>query len=84
MKKPRKIWLGKSFSFPKFSILDPVNTFTVPLDQTVYGIVDMMSHMFEQYYNNATNTPVQDEMIEGTLRTVIEVGPKLIKDLSKL
>ncbi|WP_313894552.1 iron-containing alcohol dehydrogenase [Psychrobacillus sp.] len=72
---------GSPFNFPKFSILDPVNTFTVPLDQTVYGIVDMMSHMFEQYYHNATNTPVQDEMIEGVLRAVIEAGPKLIKDL---
>ncbi|MEK4486823.1 iron-containing alcohol dehydrogenase [Psychrobacillus sp. FSL H8-0484] len=72
---------GSPFNFPKFSILDPVNTFTVPLDQTVYGIVDMMSHMFEQYYHNATNTPVQDEMIEGVLRAVIDTAPKLIRDL---
>ncbi|MBD7945695.1 iron-containing alcohol dehydrogenase [Psychrobacillus sp. Sa2BUA9] len=72
---------GSPLVFPKFSILDPVNTFTVPLDQTVYGIVDMMSHMFEQYYHNATNTPLQDEMIEGALRTVIDAAPKLITDL---
>ena len=72
---------GSPLVFPKFSILDPVHTFTVPLDQTVYGIVDMMSHMFEQYYNEATNTPVHDEMIEGVLRTVIETAPKLVKDL---
>ena len=76
-----KFGWGSPFNFPKFSILDPVNTFTVPLDQTVYGIVDMMSHMFEQYYHNGTNTPVQDEMIEGTLRAVIEAAPKLVKDL---
>lgn len=73
---------GSPLVFPKFSILDPVNTFTVPLDQTVYGIVDMMSHMFEQYYHNGTNTPVQDEMIEGTLRSVIDAGAKLVKDLN--
>lgn len=72
---------GNPLVFPKFSILDPVHTFTVPLDQTVYGIVDMMSHMFEQYYNEAKNTPVHDEMIEGVLRTVIETAPKLVKDL---
>lgn len=72
---------GNPLVYPKFSILDPVNTFSVPLDQTVYGIVDMMSHMFEQYYHNATNTPVQDEMIEGVLRSVIETAPKLVKDL---
>ena len=41
---------GSPLTFPKFSILDPVNTFTVPKDQTVYGIVDMMSHVFEQYF----------------------------------
>jgi len=72
---------GSPLVFPKFSILDPVHTFTVPLDQTVYGIVDMMSHMFEQYYNEATNTPAHDEMIEGVLRTVIETAPKLVQDL---
>ncbi|QFF99787.1 iron-containing alcohol dehydrogenase [Psychrobacillus glaciei] len=72
---------GNPLVFPKFSILDPENTFTVPLNQTVYGIVDMMSHMFEQYYHNATNTPVQDEMIEGVLRSVIETAPKLVEDL---
>lgn len=76
-----KFGWGSPLVFPKFSILDPVNTFTVPLDQTVYGIVDMMSHMFEQYYHEATNTPVHDEMIEGVLRAVIEAAPKLVKDL---
>ncbi|AYC29930.1 iron-containing alcohol dehydrogenase [Paenisporosarcina cavernae] len=72
---------GSPFSFPKFSILDPTNTFSVPQDQTIYGIVDMMSHLFEQYFNNASNTPVQDEMIEGVLRTVIDTAPKLLRDL---
>src|SRR4051794_22459138 len=35
---------GSAVTYPKFSILDPVNTYTVPKDQTIYGIVDMMSH----------------------------------------
>ena len=72
---------GSPFTFPKFSILDPTYTMSVPKDQTVYGIVDMMSHIFEQYYNEATNTPVQDEMCEGVLRAIIENGPKLVEDL---
>ena len=58
---------GGPFNFPKFSILDPTYTLSVPKDQTIYGIVDMMSHVFEQYFNNAENTPVQDEMCEGVL-----------------
>ncbi|WP_438312122.1 iron-containing alcohol dehydrogenase [Sporosarcina sp. FA9] len=72
---------GSPFSYPKFSILDPTYTKTVPLDQTIYGIVDMMSHVLEQYFNEATNTPVQDEMCEGVLRAIIENGPKLIENL---
>src|SRR5690606_33472685 len=40
---------GSEHVYPKFSILDPVNTFTVPKDQTVYGIVDIMAHVFEHY-----------------------------------
>lgn len=72
---------GSPFSFPKFSILDPTYTLSVPKDQTIYGIVDMMSHILEQYFNEATNTPVQDEMCEGVLRAIIEHGPKLVEDL---
>lgn len=72
---------GSPVTFPQFSILDPVNTFTVPKNHTVYGMVDMMSHVFEQYFNDATNTPLQDRMCESTLRTVIEAAPKLINDL---
>ncbi|ANU19026.1 NADH-dependent alcohol dehydrogenase [Planococcus plakortidis] len=72
---------GSPLTFPKFSILDPSYTKSVPRNHTVYGIVDMMSHMFEQYYHNATNTPVQDQMIEGVLRAVIDTAPKLMEDL---
>ena len=54
---------------------------TVPKNHTVYGIVDMMSHVFEQYFHNTTNTPITDEMCEGVLRTVITTAPKLLEDL---
>jgi alcohol dehydrogenase len=72
---------GSPVTFPKFSILDPVNTFTVPRDQTVYGIVDMMSHVFEHYFHQAENTEFQDRMCEGLLLTVMETAPKLLEDL---
>ncbi|WP_053360421.1 iron-containing alcohol dehydrogenase [Bacillus sp. FJAT-27251] len=72
---------GSPVTFPKFSILDPVNTFTVPRDQTVYGIVDMMSHVFEHYFHQAENTDFQDRMCEGLLLTVMETAPKLLEDL---
>ncbi|WP_282034716.1 iron-containing alcohol dehydrogenase [Metabacillus indicus] len=72
---------GSPLTFPKFSILDPVNTYTVPQDQTVYGMVDMMSHVFEQYFHHTKNTPLQDRFCESTLKTVMETAPKLMKDL---
>ncbi|WP_064092801.1 iron-containing alcohol dehydrogenase [Rossellomorea aquimaris] len=72
---------GSPAVFPQFSILDPKNTFTVPKDHTIYGMVDMMTHVFEQYFNDATNTPLQDRMCEAVLNTVIETAPKLIDDL---
>ena len=68
---------GSPYSFPKFSILDPTYTMSVPKDQTIYGIVDMMSHILEQYFNEATNTPVQDEMCEGVLRALWKVDRSL-------
>ncbi|AGE23499.1 putative alcohol dehydrogenase [Geobacillus sp. GHH01] len=72
---------GSPFTFPQFSILDPTYTMTVPKDHTVYGIVDMMSHVFEQYFHHTPNTPLQDRMCEAVLKTVIETAPKLINDL---
>ncbi|MCA1032727.1 iron-containing alcohol dehydrogenase [Bacillus timonensis] len=74
-------WGSAPHTFPKFSILDPEHTFSVPRDQTIYGIVDMMSHVFEQYFHQVDNTPLQDRMCEGVLRTVIETAPKLLDNL---
>ncbi|MCJ8008969.1 iron-containing alcohol dehydrogenase [Lederbergia wuyishanensis] len=72
---------GSPHTFPKFSILDPVNTFTVPKDQTVYGIVDIMSHVFEHYFHQAEHTELQDRLCESILLTVMETAPKLVNDL---
>jgi alcohol dehydrogenase len=72
---------GSPAVFPKFSILDPVNTYTVPKNQTIYGIVDMMSHVFEHYFHLEENTDFQDRMCEGLLLTVMETAPKLLDDL---
>ncbi|KAF1678190.1 iron-containing alcohol dehydrogenase [Bacillus mexicanus] len=74
------VW-GSNVTHPRFSILDPENTFTVPENQTVYGMVDMMSHVFEQYFHNVKNTPLQDRMCFAVLQTVIETAPKLLEDL---
>jgi alcohol dehydrogenase YqhD (iron-dependent ADH family) len=72
---------GSGATFPKFSILDPVNTYTVPKDQTIYGIVDMMSHTLEHYFHLEEHTEYQDRMCESLLLTVMETASKLLADL---
>lgn len=67
--------------FPTFSILDPTYTYSVPRNQTVYGIVDSMSHALEHYFHRTENTPVIDGFIESILRTAIDNGPKLLNQL---
>lgn len=76
-----KLGWGSKYAYPAFSILEPENTATLPKDQTVYGMVDIMSHVFEHYFHKNTNTPVQDGFCETVLRTVIETAPRLIEDL---
>lgn len=76
-----KMGWGSPFAYPAFSILDPTHTFSLPKDQTVYGMVDIMSHVLEHYFHPENNTQVQDGFCETILRTVIETAPKLIEDL---
>ncbi|WP_053377018.1 iron-containing alcohol dehydrogenase [Paenibacillus sp. FJAT-27812] len=63
---------GSPFTYPKFSILDPTLTYTVPRNHTVNGAVDIMSHVFEQYFSLTENTPLQERFCESILQTVIE------------
>jgi alcohol dehydrogenase YqhD (iron-dependent ADH family) len=76
-----KLGWSSPLSFPKFSILDPKNTGSVPKDQTVYGIVDMMSHVIEAYFHKAENTALQDRIMESILLTIMEKAPLLLEDL---
>lgn len=75
-----KIGWGSPLVYPRFSILDPVHTFSVPKEQTVYGIVDMMSHALEEYFSLSPNVPLQERFAESILTTVIETAPKLVND----
>ena len=61
--------------FPKFSILDPAKSFTLPERQVANGVVDAFVHIIEQYLTYPVNAPVQDRFAEGLLQTLIEQGP---------
>ncbi|MDO4814631.1 MAG: iron-containing alcohol dehydrogenase [Gemella sp.] len=71
----QKVGWGSPLVYPKFSILDPIYTYTLPKNQTVNGIVDMMSHVLEQYFNEADNSDVHDAMMEGLLKQIMHYGP---------
>lgn len=75
---------GGPLNYPKFSILDPAYTLTVPLNQTVNGIVDTMSHIFEQYFHSTENAALQDELCEAALRSVMATGEQLVLNLDNL
>ncbi|MGM0608792.1 MAG: iron-containing alcohol dehydrogenase [Candidatus Muiribacteriota bacterium] len=65
---------------PRFSILDPENTFTVPANQTAAGVADIMSHVFEQYFSLNRDAYIMDKVAEGILKTCIKYGPVAIKE----
>ncbi len=64
--------------FPKFSILDPTKTYTLPVKQLANGVVDAFVHTMEQYLTYPVNAPLQDRFAEGLLQTLVEIGPRLL------
>jgi alcohol dehydrogenase YqhD (iron-dependent ADH family) len=75
-----KLPISSEHLFPVFSILDPELTFSVPKDHTVNGCIDIMVHVFEQYFSKTQDTPLQDRFCESILKTVIENTPKVMED----
>lgn len=57
---------------PKFAIMNPELTFTLPPFQTACGAVDMMAHVMERYFTNTPEVDVTDRMCEGVLRSVMK------------
>lgn len=69
-----KLAFGNPLVFPKFSILDPETTYTLPQRQLQNGIVDPFIHVTEQYLTSNINSDIQDGFAEAVLRTLIKVG----------
>lgn len=65
---------------PKFSIMNPELTFTLPLYQTASGIVDMMAHIMERYFTNTKGVGVTDRLCEGTMISIIEESYKIMEN----
>lgn len=70
----QKLSFGHPTMSPKFSILDPTYTFSVPKRQTAAGVADIMSHTFENYFTLNDGAYLQDRLAEGILKTCIRYG----------
>ena len=67
--------------FPQFSMLDPTYTYTLPREQVAYGIVDMLSHLLEQYISTPDDDNVTDSLIEGVFKNIVRNGRRSMENL---
>ena len=78
----QKLKIGHVFGdnvFPKFSILNPVYTFTLPKYQMVSGFYDIMSHILEQYFSGEDDN-TSDYIMEGLLKSLINSSLKAVEN----
>ncbi|MCQ2959491.1 MAG: iron-containing alcohol dehydrogenase [Bacteroidales bacterium] len=69
---------GSELIRPKFSILNPELTTTLPAFQTACGATDIMAHVFERYFTNTQNVETTDRLCEAVLLSMIHETPKVI------
>ena len=65
---------------PKFTVLNPALTQTLPPYQTACGITDIMAHLYERYLTNTKEVEVTDRMIEALMLTMIHEGPRVMEN----
>lgn len=66
--------------YPKFSIIDPETTYSLPVQQVRNGIVDTFVHVMELYATYDVNTPLQDSWALGLIKTLIQEAPKVFEN----
>jgi len=65
---------------PKFAILNPALTQTLPPYQTACGIADILAHLYERYLTNTKEVEVTDRLIEALMLTIVNEGSRVIED----
>lgn len=73
-----KVGFGHPLLYPRFSVLDPSSTSTLPPRQVGNGIVDAFVHTTEQYLTVKNDAPLQERFAESVLLTLIEQGPLVV------
>ncbi|MBI9039358.1 MAG: iron-containing alcohol dehydrogenase [Bacteroidales bacterium] len=76
----QKLGYGNDLIYPKHSFLDPKYTFSVPKDQTAYGIVDLIAHSLEAFFGGGEAT-LSDRFVYSIIKEAIDYGPDLLNNL---
>lgn len=69
---------GSDLLRPRFSIMDPSLTQTLPAYQTACGATDIMAHVFERYFTNTREVEMTDRLCEAVLLTMVKETPRVI------
>lgn len=67
---------------PTFTLMNPDLTLTIPLKQTVFGIVDMFSHVMERYFSNSVDVVLTDYLCEGVMKSILVNANKLMNNMN--
>ena len=71
---------GSDVIRPRFSVMDPELTQTLPAYQTACGATDIMAHVFERYFTNTREVEITDRLCEAVLLTMVKETPRVIAD----
>lgn len=72
--------VGSDLLRPRFSVLNPELTCTLPAYQTACGATDIMAHVFERYFTNTAEVEITDRLCEAVLITMVKEVPRVIAD----
>ncbi|MCH5174666.1 MAG: iron-containing alcohol dehydrogenase [Prevotellaceae bacterium] len=75
-----KLGYSNNISRPKFAIMNPCRTFTLPPYQTAAGVTDIMMHTMERYFNPDCDMTITDEIAEALMRTMKECVFAVLKN----
>lgn len=75
-----KLHFNSSLVYPRFSIMDPSFTFSLPPRQVANGIIDTFVHVMEQYMTTVNNAPLQDRQAEAIISTLLEEAPRVLSE----
>ncbi len=79
-----KVGYEDNLLIPKFAIMDPTYTLSLPPYQTAVGVADILAHLLERYFTTVSHVDVTDYLIEGAVRCILVNGKKIVKEPDNL